>query len=175
MKGSHSQRILNWLQSIGVLLLFCCLSFTAYWFYGRFNPVFDYYEADPAGSIWQLSESLLLYGLWFFPLALWHATNPLGTKAKTSGLLRASLSFRLFMGLSTIGMAAHSLAASGILTEEKCPNVPPPSENQAQFISCVFGPPDWLAWLSLAMLLAVTLIAIGKTTIALYEILKRSK
>ncbi|MDE1468388.1 hypothetical protein [Aurantiacibacter sp. D1-12] len=170
---TNRERLQNWLSHVGVLLLFWWLSMTAFWLFGRVNPEIARHQAYPSDVYWFMADPLTLYILWLPIILIWHGTNP----PKTGKLSSLLLSFRPFLAISTIGMAAHSVASSGILTGERCPDVPRGFDGETSFgfINCSYGPPSWLSLLVVGPLIFASFMTLSKTIIAILILNRQRK
>lgn len=171
MTDTCRQKLLNLLSNIAILLLFWWLSITVFWLFGRSNPnlVNDLVPFEQAAF---LADSFRLYAIWSVPIMIWHSANMLQLSEPSSRVARIADNFVIFLSVSTAGMAAHSLAASAILTQRQCPKSV--HDNEFGFVTCLYGPPDWLRQIVISSLLSVCLLCMAKVAISIRSRLRRT-
>ncbi len=177
MTDAYRQKLLDWLTSMGMLILFTNLFMAAYWFFDRPDVRVRTYDMDGIASApldWSIidwagpmGELLALYVPGFMVLALWHLFDLVQMRPAREYPATLFASYAPLILLFTILGMLLVLMASGEFLHTVCAKNPDGSDMIFGFDTCQTLISPWLTWPAWIAMLLLVALTLGKGAIAI--------
>lgn len=162
MSDAYRQKLLNWFCSMLLALLVAALSASIVWFYKVPKSTAIYGHPDLTAIAGLIGESLMIYPIYFLPMAIWHFFDFI-ERQEPAPLSRHRLTrWRTFLSTLIATTVFWLGMAMELWQYNSCDNL-----DGAFYFQCLVGPSPWLFWPWLLGMGVALLLCIAKAVFSI--------